>query len=121
MICRNGSITPHILNFGSRWVRLLSSRPIRLAFRERASGTIHWTVRGYQSKHCVMGAYDMQEWRYNSSLNFGSRWVRLLASRPIRLVFKKRASGTIHWTVRRYQKVSVRMVYSWSPKRGTTK
>jgi len=52
--------------FGSRWVQLLASRPIRLTFRERVSGTIHWTAHGYQSKHCVMGEYDMQEWRYNS-------------------------------------------------------
>ena len=66
----------------------------------------------YSTKHCVMSAYDMKEWRYNSThiLNFDIRWVRLLASRPIRLVFREEASGTIQWTVHGYQKGSVRMV-----------
>ena len=50
MICRSGGITPHILNFGNRWVRLLASRPIRLVFREGASGRLSLKCDGTRAE-----------------------------------------------------------------------
>ena len=72
--------------------------------------TMHGHLKStYSTKHCVMSAYGMQEWRYNVThiLNFGARWVRLLASRLVRLVFREEASGTVQWTVHGYQKCYV--------------
>jgi hypothetical protein len=42
-----------------------------------------------------------------------------LAARPLRLVLREGASGTIHWSVRGCQKGPVRTIYSWSPNMGS--